>query len=341
MSDLNQIVNVQIARETTTIDRANFGTPLFLVEVSTVSDRVLSYSSLQQVLDDYSATDTAYKMASAAFSQEISPTTIKIAQKATAETYTEALNAVLAADDDWYALAAETITASEILLLAAGIEAVDKIYVARSADADIITSADDDIASDLNAAEYDRTILVYHSKALTEYADAAWIGNCIVRDPGSQTWMFKSLTGITFDALTTSQANFATGKKANVYRRTAGVNFTRNGTVSSGEYIDIIRGIDWLTAGIGESIATTLVNTPKLPYTNAGIAVIENLVREKLDEAVTQGLIAPEPAYTVTTVDVLATPSADRLAREYGGITFRARLAGAIHKVEINGTVFA
>lgn len=341
MATLDSIVNVQISRETDTVDRASFGIPLFLTTESAVTDRVKTYSNMEGVAADYAETTVAYKMAQAAFSQEIRPNIIKIANKTSAETYTAALNAVVAADNDWYGLAADTITAADIFEIATWAEARTKIYVARSADADIITNAADDIASDLEAANFDRTALMYHPNSATVYIDAAWLGNCLVLDPGSETWKFKTLGGIPVYMLTESQRQYALGKGANVYQRIAGVNITENGTVASGEYIDVMRGIDWLKARLQERIYSRLINAPKIPFTNSGIAVIETAVRQQLDIALTAGLIAPEPSYTVTVPDVLATDEMDRQRRELRGVTFRARLAGAIHYVEIRGSVYA
>ncbi len=341
MTELSDIVNVQITRQTESVDRASFGTPLFLVEVTTVDERVKSYSNIDAVADDYAATDVAYKMAQAAFSQEIRPNRVMIGQKADAETYVEALNAIVDVNNDWYGLAVETVAKADILLIAAWVEARTKIFVARSLDADIITSATDDLGSDLQVAEYDRTALIFTKAAATAYPDAAWLGNCLVRDPGSQTWKFKTLNGITPDSLTSSETDFATGKNVNTYVRVAGVNITQEGVMAGDEYIDIIRGIDWLTARIKERIFTRLVNAAKIPYTNAGIAVIETAVREQLDIALDQGLIAPEPAYTVTVPDVLDTDEINRQNRELIGVNFRARLAGAIHYTEVRGEVYA
>lgn len=345
MTTLTDIVSVQISRETQTVDRASFGIPLFVVDhgdtAATITERVTAYSGIAGVADDYAATDVAYKMAAAAFSQEIRPERVKICLKGTDETYVEALTAAVAADNDWYAIACETVLKADIEAIAAYVETLDKIYIARTADADVKTSATDDVASVLNAAEYDRTAVIYDSLAVTQYADAAWIGACIVNDPGSQTWAYWSLNGITYNSLTAAEADYAHAKKVTTYERVAGVNVTVGATVASGEYIDVMRGVDWLKARMQERIYGKIINAKKIPYTNAGIAIIETQVREQLDIAIEQGLIAPEPAYTVTVPDVLDTDEADRQARTLKNVNFRARLAGALHKVEIVGAVYA
>lgn len=341
MTTLNEIVNVQIDRQTESVDQANFGIPLFVVEVSSIDALVTTYTNIDAVLEDYATTDVAYKMAAAAFSQEIRPDKIKIGQKLDTDTWVDGITDISEADDDWYGLAVETVAAADILLIAAYIEAKTKIYIARSADADVLTTATDDIASDLQAAEYNRTALIYDANAATAYADAAWLGNCLVRDPGSQTWKFKTLTGITYNALSATEKQNAIGKGANVYIRLAGTNITNEGTVASGEFIDIIRGIDWLKARIQENVYSKLINAPKIPFTNAGIAIIETVVREQLDVGIERDLIAIDPAYTVTVPDVLDTQEADRQNRKLTPVNFRARLAGAIHFVEIRGVVYA
>lgn len=341
MSKLDTIVDVQISKETETVDRENFGIPLFAVTAASITNRVKAYANIDEVADDYSATDNAYKMASAAFSQDPRPKSIKIGEKTAAETWADALTAMVNADDDWYALAADTVDADEIDDIATFIEARTKIFIARTSDSDVITNATDDVATLAQVAEYDRTAIIYHALATTEYPDAAWLGNCLTRDPGSQTWKFKELKTITPTSLTSAQKAFVLAKGANLYERVAGASITQDGTMAGGEFIDVIRGIDWLTARIKERIFTRLINAPKIPYTNAGIAVIESAVREQLDIALGQDLIAPEPPYTVTVPDVLATDELDRQNRQLKNVNFRARLAGAIHNVEIRGTVYA
>src|SRR5690606_10371742 len=125
------------------------------------------------------------------------------------------------------------------------------------------------------------------------------------------------------DTFTANQKVNMLTKNANFYERIAGVSITREGKMAVGEYIDVIQGVDWITARMQERVYERLVNSPKIPYTNAGIAVIETCVREILDLAITRGIIAPEPTYTVTVPDVLATHQADRANRLLRDVSFR------------------
>lgn len=76
---LEQIVNVNISRQTATISQAGFGTPLILGPNKSAAG-VGSYSSLTDVLAEPGITTGTdeYKAALAAFSQSPKPTTVKI-----------------------------------------------------------------------------------------------------------------------------------------------------------------------------------------------------------------------------------------------------------------------
>ena len=89
-----------------------------------------------------------------------------------------------------------------------------------------------------------------------------------------------------------------------------------------------------------------LVNNEKVPYTDAGIAIVEGAIRQSLRQGQVNGGIAPVEydeegnknlGYTVT-VPLAANISANQKAtRILQDVTFTARLAGAIHVVEIRG----
>jgi hypothetical protein len=151
--------------------------------------------------------------------------------------------------------------------------------------------------------------------------------------------MFKTLTGIAATTLTTTQSQNARAKKANTYETLGGVNITREGTMASGEYIDIIRGIDWLQARMEERIYSRLVNLAKIPFTDAGIAIIEAEIRAQLDDGIDNGLIAVDPEYTITVPAASSVSAAEKTARILPDIQFTATLAGAIHSVQVAGTV--
>lgn len=78
-----------------------------------------------------------------------------------------------------------------------------------------------------------------------------------------------------------------------------------------------------------------MINTLKIPMTNPGLLIIENEIRSVLSQAQANGLI--DSGWTVTTPDVLSIPETMRAQRIAGAFVFRARLAGSVRRVQING----
>lgn len=242
-------------------------------------------------------------------------------------------------NDAWYALMAHTHVKADILELAGVIETLTKMYGYSSSDADLLTTATTDVGSTLEGLSYARTWGIYDPDADTGYPEAAWFGDMLPRDPGSATWKFKTLVGQDADLLTTTQLSNVLGKNVNVYQEVAGVDITMNGTVAEGEWIDVIRGIDWLQSRMSERVYSRLVNTAKIPYTNQGVAVITTEVRAQLNEGIEVDFIADNPAPVVTAPRVADIDVADRAARILPDVEFEATLAGAIHAATITGTV--
>ena len=258
---------------------------------------------------------------------------------ASTETWPDALEAVQDENDDWYALVAESRTAADQLALAGVIEAQRKIYVTATADPVAVTTGTTDIAKQLSDLNYDRTAVVYLTNADTQYPECVWVGSQLPEVPGSNTWNLKQGSGITVDSLSETKKTNLRNKKCNFYTRKAGVEIFQDGVMASGEYIDTIIFVDWLYARLQEAIFFRLINSKKVPYTRRGAAVIENEIRTVLSQGVANGGIADDTPYVVVAPDPLAIPPTLRAQRIMGDFTFTARLAGAVHKVIVRGTV--
>jgi hypothetical protein len=241
-------------------------------------------------------------------------------------------------DNDWYFLLTDFESSALIMATAEVIEAMTKIYIARSDDADVITNVSTDVASLLEAAGYFRTGLFYTGTA-GDYGDSAFVGRLAPYDPGSETWAFKTLSGVTVDGWTDSEVTFLEAKSANYYVRRGGISTTLGGKVAGGEFIDVMRFIDWLTARTQERIFGDLVRNTKIPFTDKGIAIVEAGIRAVLEQGVAAGGIASSQDYTVTVPKSSAVSDNDKALRTLTGVKFTARLAGAVHAVEITGNV--
>lgn len=245
--------------------------------------------------------------------------------------------------DLWYGLVIVSKATGDIEQVAAYIESQLKIFGAASSDAGILTSSVTDVASVLKGKHYKRTWLLFSGTPATG-PDAAWMGGQLPQVPGASTWKFKDLVGITPDVFTPTQRTNAIGtstvpgKNANIYETVGGVPITEEGFMVGGQFIDITIGIDWLVSTMKTNVFSILVNVPKVPYTDQGVTLIENAIRQTLLQGVVNGLIDGS-SIVVTTPSVLSVPANTRAQRISPTITFQCRLAGAFHFVVIQGVV--
>ena len=342
-TQLSDIVQVNITRETAKITQAGFGTALIFGPVTDElgDDSYRVYNNIEAVEEDFETTTEQWKAAAALFSQEISPEQVVIGDRDTAEALADELAAMQEAYGDWYALiltryGEEAAQLADIAAAAAWIEARSKIYIACIDQASMLTAADTDVASTLQAAAYERTAIMY-SADHANYPEAAWMGRCLPADPGSLTWKFKQLGGITVDDLTPTEVANLRDKNANFYETVAGYNMLSGEAVmASGEFIDIIRGTDWLQARIAEGVFYRLINADKIPFTAQGISVIENELRYRLEKGVDVGLLV-SGSIVITAPDIVSVDPLEKSQRFLNNMQFTAQLAGAVHKVAIVG----
>lgn len=253
------------------------------------------------------------------------------------------LNTIRAQNDTWYGYFIVGGTEDEVETAAEWTEAQKKIQFASNFDSSIASSDTTDLFSRLKTAGYKRTIPCYMGDAK---APPAWMGGQLPQVPGSNNWAFKTLNGVSTDVLTdTSVANVIglpvegiKGKNGNVYTSIAGINMTRMGTCASGDYIDNVIGIDWLHAEIQTRVFANLAGAKKVPYTNAGVAILISSVRAGLDQGAANGLLDPG-SLSVSAPDVLTVSQNDRANRIAPPIAFEARLQGAFNAVKITGIV--
>ncbi len=168
-------------------------------------------------------------------------------------------------------------------------------------------------------------------------AEFAWMGGQLPFDPGSITWKFKSLVGITPDDLTSTEIVNLIAKYVNFYEIVANISMvTSQAVVASGEYVDTMRGSDWLGQRMAERIFIRLANALKVPFTIHGLESIATDVRAQLQQGIDRGFLV-EGSMVVNVPDIDDIDPADKADRFFQGTTFSAQLAGAIHKVKVVG----
>ena len=159
--------------------------------------------------------------------------------------------------------------------------------------------------------------------------------------PGSASWAFKELTGVAPQKLTLDLGEKLKSANVNRYISINDVGITLDGKVAKGEYIDVIHGIDWLHVRLQERLFRLFVLNNKIPYTSKGIDLVRCEIMAQLKDAVSRGFLAadPEPQVSIPHIDDI--DGSVREQRKLPDVCFSARLAGAIHEIEIRGTITA
>lgn len=259
--------------------------------------------------------------------------------------YDTALAALQVETDDWYGVAIDVESQANVNDVAAWCLTNNKLYF-QSTQSSYELDGTGTLGSTLKAASNDRTVILWAPNA-HEYAAVTWMAVGLAQDPGVINWAYQELPGITA-AISSKQATLTATQKTNLetdninhYLTVAGLNVTRYGYVTSGEWIDVRHGIDALTARLQEAVFGLLASG-RVPYTNLGLDMVANVVLGVLkafEGTVEQpGLIARGTSAVIMPA-LSSITSADKAARRLRGIRFSGTLTGSINKVEIRGTI--
>lgn len=278
------------------------------------------------------------------------PGSMSIKTIAAADTIAEDLTAINAEDNDWYGFGITSRVSADIIAAAAWAETETKLFGYATAEAGAVSAAStNDIPYLLKQGNYYRTYGFYHASAATDWPELAVMARCFAIKPGGETWALKKLSGITADSLTETQFNAAKAKNCNTFEMFRdSVSITQTGKVAAGEYIDVIRFRDWLQEEIRINIFNLLINRDKVPYTDAGIACVEAKIAEAMELGQRRGGIAPTeydddnneiPGYEIEVPLASSISANTKASRILEDVTFTARLAGAIHVVDVTGSL--
>lgn len=339
---LKDYADIIVSFEAETVSRFGFGTLLFITEDTTEDPGTMTsvLGSLEEVEDaGYSTDSEPYKFAQAAFAQGEGFSRLKVYHKDAEGSWVDAIGNAVDTDSDFYALAIESRDAADIEAVANDVEARQMLFIAVTADADVLDGQDDtDIASTLLDQNLSRTGLMYKGDAAEEYPEAAWFGRMLPLDPGTANWAYKSLSGQSTDSFTTGEIAALRSKRCNYYTTVAGNAITYGGTTSEpGIFLDVVRGIDWLQQRMQEDYIAVQTRQDRIPYVGGGEIIESEVVRRRLDIAVDREVIADD--YSVDVPSWRDQDPTDRAERNFPGITFEATYTGAVNTVQIRGTV--
>ena len=346
---LDNIVKVTITRQTSVPAMASFSEHLVVGEFEdTQIPDVFSNGSRvgifgrAEIAAAFPEGSFVRRAATAQFAQSPSIGRIYIGLKKISESWTAALDAIADQNNDWYALTVSTRAMLDQQAVAGWVEAHDKLCILATSDANTVDADTGDIGAWAQLNNFDRTAVFFHPDAgdtnseQDPIPEAAYFGYMLTKQPGGATWALKSLSAVPTYMLTSGQVARAMDKNVTTYMRAAGVPVTSDGRVASGEFIDIIHGVDWLRARIQNLVFTPMIQMDKIPFTDEGVQIIVSQLRAALDEGVRVELLA---SYDIDYPAVAEVAADFRGERTLPDVNFTAVLAGAIHRTIINGVV--
>ena len=339
MAFINDIT-INVSRGTLGLQQQNF-TPIVIGSGIAASGTV-NATELTDLTDaGYLVTDQEYIMASAMFAQSPSPAVVKVMRKTDAVAYDAALSALITTDDDFYAITIESREKADLALVGTWANSNKKFFFGGS----------DDITA-LDSRNVDREAYLIHDNADTDYPECAWVGREIPKQPGSNTWKWKTLSGQNASTFTSTELSTIRANNGQALQSQAGAIFTNEGKTTSGEYIDIIIGQDWVEDQLNIGLLGLFLRNDKVAMDDVGIAQIEGVVRDVLKRAGDNKIIAAAVSeadleksddklyiYQVTVPLRADISVADRAARTLTGVKFVYTTSGAIHHTTITGLI--
>lgn len=264
--------------------------------------------------------------------------------------------------DQWYGVTVLGAADSDVLSIAAYIDASSTtrhFYGVTTQEAGVLVTGDTtDIAYQLQQLGYNHTAVQFSSSnpyavvsTLARILTTNWLAN-----NSTITLMYKQEPGIVAESLNTNQVNALEAKNCNVF-----VKYNNNtaiiemGTCASGQFIDTVIGLDWLTLTLQANWYFALYSSAtKIPQTDAGMHILATVAANTCQEAVNNGLLAPgqwnaggfgtlnegdflAQGFYIFQPSVNSQPQSIRAQRKSVPFQIAVKLAGAVQT--INGTI--
>lgn len=363
---ISRAVSVTVTRQDNFPTIQGFGTPLIVTDENTgpLSDSVRTkvYGSMNEVANDWDASDEAYKVANTMFSQNPRPTQVKIGfvETGSGDTIDDQMDAIAAYDNGWYQVVPTNFIrgdADEEDALVNWTESKTKLLFLGTVDPNVEDPNDSTSVSARNT-EFDRTAVFYNAAA-GEYLEAAAAAYTATRNfdrpESAYTTKFKRMRGISVlnkdSAIVQAVTGFVpelgldrqAGNYANAYVNIGGATMIVEGNVLSGAFIDEIHTADWLLARTQEELLGILATNDRVPMTDPGMEILAGGVRAVMNRAFAAGLIAEDfddegnllPAYEVIPTRVASISASQRRNRIAAPIRGLFRYAGAAHYASV------
>lgn len=310
------------------IGSVGFGYPLILVENAAEAKEYTVVANLEKLVEaGYANTSAVYKAVQLMFAQTHAPEKIAVCSATTAADAWLSVESNVS--KDWRQLIVvnegETETdVAKVMTVIEGQKTYPKMYFAN---------LDFDDATKLTVTDVERTVLFYYTP--TEDVPvpvAALVGEVAGLEVGSYTLNNLVVKGIEPLELSQEDIDKLHEKGGITCVLSAGDAVMSEGITAGGSYVDDVDGNDWIRQQLEYKTQKVFNNNLKVPYTNAGIAMLESAAVEVMTEAQNRTIVDTFEVNYLLRED---TTAEDRAARRYIGGTITYSMAGAIHEIDI------
>ncbi|QHJ79811.1 MAG: hypothetical protein [Caudoviricetes sp.] len=230
-------------------------------------------------------------------------------------------------------------------------QASDKVFGWADDDANILVAGSSNSFKEAMEAQLQNTICVYDASVNgDEYPEVSILARAATVNfnvPNSVLILaFKKGPGITAADLSSGQLAALRSYNGNAFINVAENFLFLDGKMADGTWFDTVQGVSWLTQKVMLNVFNLFYqSTTKIPWTDTGVAIVNQQVTNALELAVTNGLIAPgfdnEGVFYPDGYKVYSTPlellQSQKGARIWEGTSFIAIGSGALQGAIISG----
>lgn len=230
-------------------------------------------------------------------------------------------------------------------------EASGRVFGWADSDVKILQSGTENSFKDAKSFNLRNTICVFDaSKNMDEYPEVSILGRAATVNYNVANSVlilaFKQGPTITTADLSSGQLTALESYNGNAFISVDGNTMFYNGKMADGTWFDTVQGVSWLTSKIRVNVFNLFYqSTTKIPWTDTGVAMVNQQVTMALDLAVTNGLIAAgydnegtfyPDGYRVMSTD-LSLLQSQKGKRIWEGTSFIAIGSGALQGAVITG----
>ena len=266
------------------------------------------------------------------------------------------LNAILNSTFDFFFVAIDrkyrgSAVGDNQMTVAKWAEANEKVFGWADSDKQILVPGAESSFKRAKEQNLQRTLLVYDaSDNGDEYPEISILGRASTVNfnvaNSALVLAFKQGPAIKTANLSPNQLAALERVNGNAFINVGGNTMFYNGKMADGTWFDTVQGVSWLTAKIRANVFNLFyTSTTKIPWTETGVALVNQQVTLALELAVTNGLIAPgydnegtfyADGYKVLSTD-MALMQSQKGARIWEGTSFIAIGSGALQGAVISG----